>query len=114
MKDSAVENELAYQLDLAGIPYERQVLAIPGRKFRFDFAVLNYLIEVNGSTWVANTGHTSGRGLSRDYEKSNLAEVLGYHVLTFTTDMIYSGEALRIIESALHNAERGKNVNKNN
>ena len=99
-----VEDELAFQLDTVGIPFERQVAAIPGRKFRFDFAVLNYLIEVNGATWVPNTGHTSGRGLSRDYEKSNLAEVLGYHVLTFTTDMVRSGEALKVIESALGNA----------
>lgn len=97
---SDLEDKLTFQLTAADIPFEREVKVIPGRKFRFDFAITGtkYLVEVNGSTWVPNTGHTSGNGLRRDYEKGNLAEVLGYHVLTFTADMVNSGEALKVIE----------------
>ena len=100
--NSDLEDKLAFQLTAMGIPFDREVRVIPGRQFRFDFAITGtkYLVEVNGSTWVSNTGHTSGAGLIRDYEKGNLAEVLGYHVLTFTAGMVNSGEALRVIEEA--------------
>lgn len=100
---SDLESTLAYQLNAVGIPFEQQVKAIPGRKFAFDFAITgtSLLLEVNGGTWVANTGHTSGKGIRRDVTKQNLAVLNGYRLLSFTADMVNSGEALAVIEKAI-------------
>lgn len=59
------------------LPLEREVLAVPKRRFRLDFAHISSLvaIEINGGLWVKSK-HSSGNGLLRDYEKSNL---LAYH-----------------------------------
>jgi len=59
---SALENLFAMQLDSAGLTgYVREYQAIPGRKFRFDFAFLRerLLVEINGGTY---NGGAHGRG----------------------------------------------------
>ena len=101
---SNLEDTLAFQLKAADIPFEQQVKVIPGRRFAFDFLLTgtNILVEVQGSTWVANTGHTSGKGIKRDCEKANLAVLAGYRVLTFTGDMVNNGEALQTITRLTH------------
>ena len=45
---------------------------IPPRRFRFDFAHLptRTAIELQGGIWV-KSGHNTGTGLLRDYEKLN-------------------------------------------
>jgi len=100
---SDLESTLAYQLTAVGIPFEQQVKVIPFRLFRFDFLITgtNLLIEINGGTWVANTGHTSGKGIRRDAMKQDLAILNGYRPLVFTADMVTSGEALAMIEKAI-------------
>ena len=104
---SALENLFAFQLDSAGLTgYVREYQAIPGRKFRFDFAFLRerLLVEINGGTW--NRGaHSRGAGLARDYEKLNLATANGWRVLQFDTNMIKSGEAIRMAEQILKGAK---------
>ena len=56
-------------------------MLIPKRKFRFDrvHKESKVAIEINGQTWRKG-GHSSGKGLQRDYEKNNLAIVQGYQV----------------------------------
>lgn len=101
---SALEDLFAFQLDAVGLTgYVREFLAIPGRKFRFDFAFVyqhRLLIEINGGTWVKG-GHSSGAGIARDYEKGNLAVQHCFRLLQFDGKMVKSGEALRITEQII-------------
>ena len=101
---SALEEEFAWQLSTILVNPAREYKAIEGRRFRWDFAIpeRRVLIEIQGSTWVANTGHTSGRGVRRDCEKLNLATEAGWRVLHFTGDMVRDGEALATVERIIN------------
>lgn len=105
---SKLETDFAFQLDALGVDYEREYPFIEGRKFRADFAILPYrlLIEIQGGTWVANTGHSSGRGLTRDYEKSNLANVNGWCYLQFTGADVETGAAINQVYEYINRKER--------
>lgn len=92
-----LEAELAYQMRACGIEYQEQVKAVAGRRFTWDFQVNNVLIEVQGGIWKKG-GHSTGRGITRDCEKANLAALHGYKTLFFTAEMVHSGEAVRMIE----------------
>lgn len=99
---SEIEETLALHLRSVGIPFEREFKAIEGRKFAWDFRIVdtNILIETQGGTWSSGKmGHNSGSGIKRDYIKNNLAIMAGWRVLYFTSDMITSGEALRTVEA---------------
>ena len=101
---SSLEDTLAAQLRLAGIPFSREYKAIIGRKFHWDFMVPStkggWLIECQGAVWVKGA-HSTGTGITRDAVKNNLANLAGYHVLLVTADHIKSGQALRWIQQAL-------------
>lgn len=105
---SNLERALAFQIRAKGLPKpQTEFLAIPGRKYRFDFAWANLgpgmglLVECNGSTWIKG-GHSTGTGIARDYEKMILAQLLGWRVFPVTGDHITSGQAIRWIEEALN------------
>ncbi len=105
MSASELENIFASQLDAVGLTgYVREYQAIPGRKFRFDFAFVeqgqNLLIELNGGTFTRG-GHSTGLGIKRDYIKQNLCQLAGYKLLTFDADMVKSGQALEFTEKML-------------
>lgn len=108
MSASELENIFASQLDAVGLGgYVREYQAIPGRKFRFDFAFVSgkwqgkmLLIEINGGTFTRG-GHSTGTGIRRDYEKGNLAVKYGWKVLQFDADMVKSGQALDFTEKML-------------
>jgi len=76
--------ELFPQIDL-----ETEVKLISGRRFRVDYVhkPSKVVIEINGGTW-SKMGHSSGRGLNRDYEKLNLLQLQGYRVFQLSSDMI--------------------------
>lgn len=110
-KSTELEDELAYQLDLAKIVYKREFQAIPGRRFRWDFYFPSdswmiglpsspILLEVQGAIFVRG-GHSTGTGIMRDHEKNNLAVVNGYRVLYANGPTIKSGEALRWVMEAV-------------
>ena len=95
---SALEDRFAQQLDLAGYYYEREFKAIPNRKFRYDFFIPPVLlIEIQGGIWQYNPSHASASGIRRDAEKIDLATANGYRILLFTSDMIESGWALKMV-----------------
>jgi ClpP class serine protease len=82
----------------------RRRLAMAGLKdWRFDFAWPQFqlAVECEGATFVRGR-HTRGVGFEEDCRKYNAAELLHWHVLRFTAQMIESGEALTTIERALH------------
>lgn len=60
-----------------------------GRRFKYDFYApsLNTVFEINGGTWV-KSGHTSGAGIQRDYEKSNLAQLNGIKCYQLSKEML--------------------------
>ena len=93
------EIALAGQLDARGISYERELMLIPKRRFRFDFLLAQFalVIEVEGGTWSGGR-HTTGAGFRSDCFKYNAALELGYRVLRYTTDMVTRGEAIAQVE----------------
>lgn len=100
---SALEDTLALHIRAKRLQIpEREYLAIPGRRFRFDFAWPRFrlLVEVQGGTW-GKGAHSSGLGIARDCEKGNLATLAGWRCLTVTTDQIRAGKAIEWIEQAM-------------
>jgi very-short-patch-repair endonuclease len=59
------------------------------RKWRFDIVLISYkiAIEYEGGTFKGGR-HVRGKGYSRDCEKYNAAQKLGWIVLRYTIDMI--------------------------
>lgn len=98
------EQLLAYHLRVAGLPEpEREFRFDKVRRWRFDFAYEKphmIGIEVEGGTW-RNGRHTRGAGYEKDCEKYNAAVLLGWRVFRFTSGMVKSGEAIRVIEEAM-------------
>ena len=104
---SDLQTTLAWQMKAAGIIFEQEFYAVPGRRFRFDFAIptANLLIEVQGGTFAkGKTGHSSGMGINRDCEKTVLAQLSGWRVFPVDTKQIHSGLALAWIQQALKEA----------
>lgn len=100
-----LESEMLFQLRAVGIEPLTQYKFHPTRKWKADFAVLTadkkLIIEVNGGTWMVKSGHNTGQGISRDYEKANQAQLLGFVYLQYTGKEIHDGTALQEIESYL-------------
>jgi very-short-patch-repair endonuclease len=98
------EERFAAQLDAAGIGYERELMLIPGRRFRFDFLITgtDLIVEVEGGTWSGGR-HTRPAGFKKDCEKYNLALQHGYRVLRYTTDMVNKGDAATQVGEILGN-----------
>ena len=95
----------------------REVQAIPNRRFRFDFAHLEtrVLIEIQGGTFYhKKLGHNTGKGLHRDYEKANLAQLQKWHLFYFDSKMFISnwfigiGNFIRLEERRLKNQKEIK------
>ena len=88
------------QLALAGFRgFKREFCAIPGRRFRWDFADVDrrLLVEVQGGTWVKGA-HSTGQGIARDTEKLNIATIHGWKVMQFTPEQVRDGRALRWVQ----------------
>lgn len=72
------------------------------RNYRLDYAIPKYKIgiEVNGGVWAkGNSGHSSGKGILRDYEKSNLAQSLGWKLIIVTPKEMKNFKILSIIQT---------------
>lgn len=79
------------------LPYKRQFLFHPQRKWRCDFAIIEHkiLIEYEGGTFTFG-GHSRGKGYSNNCKKYNETQKLGWRLLRYTSDMI-RGKDLAII-----------------
>lgn len=100
---SALEEMFALQCEQAGLPTPlREYAAVPGRRYRWDFAWADarVLVEINGGTY-ARMGHSTGSGIARDYEKSNLAMLAGWRTFVFDRRMVEAGTALDVTAKAL-------------
>jgi hypothetical protein len=73
----------------------------PTRRWRFDFAWIPIksrewgteavAIEVQGGVWNGG-GHVTGAGYTKDCEKLNEAQILGWRVLYLTSSMIRNSD----------------------
>jgi hypothetical protein len=85
-----------------------EFIFFPDRKWRFDFALLNYRslgepcigIEIEGAAFTQGR-HTRGVGFIKDMEKYNHAALLGWRVLRFTPQQVLKGEAIAFIKRVL-------------
>lgn len=80
----------------------REYKFCPPRRFRTDMAWLRekVLVEIQGGIWIRGR-HVRPAALASEYEKINLAQLLGYRILLFTPGMIKNGEALKTVQTAL-------------
>lgn len=75
------------------------------RKYRLDFVwpFKRIAFEINGAIYKRG-GHSTGKGISRDYEKWNHASALGWTVLVLNSDMVHDGGYLKsLIDETLRN-----------
>ena len=98
---SPLEDDLAWQLQAYKIPFRREVMLVKGRRYRWDFVIGDLAVECQGSTWKANTGHTSGSGIHRDADKGFEALKAGFRPLNLTGADIKSGTGILKIKSLL-------------
>jgi very-short-patch-repair endonuclease len=75
---SAAEEALAAALDDLGLAYDREYKFCPTRRWRADFRLGTYLVEVEG-----RGRHQTYVGYRNDCEKYNQAMAYGYRVLRF-------------------------------
>lgn len=82
------------------------------KAYRFDKAlpvsadgtVLKVALEINGGIWSkGNSGHSSGTGIKRDMDKSNLAQSLGWVVIHVEPSELNSLKTLELIKKAIGN-----------
>jgi very-short-patch-repair endonuclease len=89
--------------------YEREYkFAAPERQFRADFAFVTerVLIEVDGGQWHPHGGR---HNTDADREKLNIAAMLGWVVLRFSSTMLDDPEKCAdVIKQTLEEAKRGK------
>ena len=71
------------------------------RKFRADFAhpQAKVIIEIQGGIWQ-KSGHSSGKGITRDAEKLNLATAEGWAVF-FLPESLIAEEQLQAIAQTI-------------
>jgi very-short-patch-repair endonuclease len=86
---------------------EREYKFHPKRKWRFDMCwpAAKLAVEVQGGIHMKRGGHNTAAGITRDCEKGNEAQLLGWRLLHVTSDHIYNGTAIDWIRRAL--AEQG-------
>lgn len=90
MKKSELERKFeTLWLQLGGPPLKPEYRFHPERRWRFDLAspIAKVAIELEGGVWSGGR-HTRGIGFSGDCEKYNTAQLMGWRVFRFTTDML--------------------------
>ena len=94
-KLSEGEETFALHCKAYGLTPEREYRFAPTGRYRFDFAFPEAMIavEIEGGTWSKGR-HTRPKGFEEDCRKYNLAAIFGWRVLRFTSDMVYSAEAI--------------------
>lgn len=75
---------------------------LPDRKFRFDFCWPNkkVALEVQGGLWSGGA-HVRGAALLKEYEKYNMACVLGWRILFVVPQDLCLLETVNLIKQSL-------------
>ena len=95
---SNAEDLLAAQLHALGIAHVREHLFALPRRFKFDFALMDYRIacEVEGGGWSGGR-HNSGVGFARDLRKYEIALREGWTVYRCDPAMVANQQAIDTI-----------------
>lgn len=107
MAKSDLEKLLLYQIRVLGIPEPTRELRFhPVRRWRLDMAWTDRMlaVEIQGGTWTRGR-HTRPHGYTNDAEKYNAAQLAGWTVLLFTSDMVTSGQAVNTLEEVFRGQE---------
>ena len=101
-QSSALEERfLALWRECGGPALMREVRFYPGRKWRFDFALVRpslwLAVEIEGGCWSKGR-HTRGSGFVKDAEKYLAAFSLGWAVVRLPAPLITRVNLLRIIQ----------------
>ena len=87
-------------------PWREYVFA-PERRFRADYCWLSHrtkwfgvIVEKNGGVWHKG-GHSSPKGILRDWEKSNLAQTLGYIYLQYSPQQLLLPATIQTLKELL-------------
>lgn len=107
-RESSLQSMLLFQLKAIGLPEpeEEYSFASPHRRWRADMAYPGnrLIIEIQGGRWMEQGAHNTGKGLSRDYEKANAAQALGWSYLQFHEEDIKSGWAAHLVSMWLRDS----------
>jgi very-short-patch-repair endonuclease len=101
---SELEETFVLQLLEAGISdYEREYKFDENRDWRIDFYFRKaaLFVEWNGGTWMKKSGHNTAKGIQRDYEKSNAAQLAGFTYLQFTEKELDNRVAIETVKKLL-------------
>lgn len=99
MQESPLEKTFLTQLQSEGLAKPLpQFQFCQNRKWRFDFAwpSIRLAVEIQGGTFT-NGRHSRGVGYDQDSEKSNIATLLGWRVLRFSTRDLSEGKAIKMV-----------------
>lgn len=104
--EDTLEGYAARRIEFTRLPTpETQHLAVPGRKFRADFAwpAQRVILEVHGAFGAGGHagGHRGIAGWRRDLEKLSLCAAHGWRVVCADSKHVKSGEALEWVKAAL-------------
>ncbi len=74
---------LLYWANERTLQLEEEYKFHPERKWRFDYAIpsLKIAVEFNGGVFMTNGDHNSIKGITRDYDKINTAQGMGWRVI---------------------------------
>lgn len=90
LSNSHLEAAFALIIRAAGLPEPvREYRFAPGRKYPFDFAWPDHLVavEIEGGIWN-NGQHVRGVGYQNNCIKYNLATLMGWRLLRYTSGML--------------------------
>lgn len=78
-------NKMIADLKYSNYVFQLEYVFCPHRKFRFDIALVDDKIAIEYEGTISEKSrHTTITGYSKDCEKYNLAQVLGWKVLRYT------------------------------
>jgi len=78
------------------------------KNYRIDYAIpisceLKIAIEIDGGIWKkGNSGHSSGKGILRDMNKTNLLSASGWKIIRITPDKQFSIDVLDAIKTYIN------------
>ena len=108
--DTELESEFLRVWGLLGGPeLLRDYTGWCDRKWELDFyhEPTKTAIEINGGTW-SKSGHSSGRGITRDYDKANECVVVGISLFVLGTDHMKSDRLIIEISKILSYIKRSQ------